>query len=81
MTVGRSRSRCSRNRLRCVSVLAMPEVILKLLVEPAFGAGVESDRETDRHLGLIPARNVQDAGQSLATHAEPTSNAPIAAHL
>src|SRR3989338_6800927 len=31
-----------------------PEVVLKLLVEPAFGAGVEGDREADRHLWADP---------------------------
>ena len=46
----------------------VPEVILKLLVEPAFSAGAEGHRETDRHLRADTRTPVQNAGQRLPAH-------------
>jgi hypothetical protein len=48
----------------------VPEVVLKLLIEPALGAGVESDGETDRHLRADTRAAAQNAGQSFAAHAQ-----------
>jgi len=48
----------------------VPEVILKLLVEPAFSAGVKGHRETDRHLRADTRTPVKNARQRLPTHAE-----------
>lgn len=46
------------------------KVILELLVQPAFGAGVEGDQETDGHLRADACVPVEDAGQRLAAHTE-----------
>src|ERR1017187_9673290 len=43
----------------------VPEVILKLLVEPAFSAGVKGHRETDRHLRADTRTPVKNARQRL----------------
>ena len=50
--------------------LRVPEVVLKLLVQPAFRAGIKRDREADRHLRANTGAPVQDAGQRLAAYAE-----------
>lgn len=60
----------SRHVEPLAAFLRVPEVILKLLVEPAFSARVERYRKTDRHLRADAATPVQDAGQRLAAYAE-----------
>jgi len=47
--------------------LRVPQVILKLLVQPTFRTGVECDGETNSHLGADARTPVQDAGKSLTT--------------
>src|ERR1035441_7570328 len=48
----------------------VPEVILNLLVKPAFRTGVEGDRETNRHLRTDACTPVKNARQRLPTHAK-----------
>jgi hypothetical protein len=50
--------------------LRVPEVILNLLVKPAFRAGVEGHRETDRHLRANARTPVKNARQRLPAHAK-----------
>jgi predicted nuclease of restriction endonuclease-like (RecB) superfamily len=67
LTSGRRQSRHVEPRPVSFRV---PEVILKLLVEPAFSAGAEGDRETDRHLRADTRTPVKNTRQRLPTHAE-----------
>ena len=67
LTSGRRQSRHVEPRPVSFRV---PEVILKLLVEPAFSAGAEGHRETDRHLRADTRTPVKYARQRLPTHAE-----------
>ena len=48
----------------------VPEVILNLLVKPAFRTGVEGHRETDGHLWADARTAVKNARQSLPAHAK-----------
>ena len=67
LTSGRRQSRHVEPRPVSFRV---PEVVLKLLVEPAFSAGVKGHRETDRHLRADTRTPVKNARQRLPTHAE-----------
>jgi hypothetical protein len=48
----------------------MPQIVLKLLVEPAFGAGVEGDGEADGHFGADAGAGVENRGQSFSADAQ-----------
>src|ERR1035437_224368 len=72
---GRSRKMTSGSRQflhveRLPIFLSMPEVILNLLVQPAFRTGVEGHRETDCHLRADARTPVKNARKRLPTHAE-----------
>src|ERR1035437_1202534 len=72
---GRSRKMTSGSRQflhveRFPIFLSVPEVILNLLVKPAFRTGVEGHRETDCHLRADACTPVKNARQRLSTHAK-----------
>src|SRR3989442_13426491 len=65
--VGRlPRRRKLRNPKLLSALLSVPEVVLRLLVEPTLGGRTKGNGKTDRHLGADPGTAIQNGGQGLA---------------
>lgn len=50
--------------------LRLPQVVLKLLIEPTLRTGIEGDRKTHSHLWAYAGTAVHDPGQGFATDPE-----------
>jgi hypothetical protein len=55
---------------RPVLCLGLGQIVLQLLVQPAFCGGAKRDRQADGHFGADTGAPVEDARQSLPTDAE-----------
>src|SRR5687767_6788190 len=66
------RFRSGRSQLRHMkpfpASLRTPEIVHKLLVEPAFSTGVEGNRETHGHLRADTGSSIQNGRQRLAAN-------------
>ena len=52
------------------TLLSVPEVVLRLLVEPTLGGRTKGNGKTDRHLGADPGTAIQNGGQGLAAYSQ-----------
>src|SRR3990172_4644146 len=59
------RRRQLRNSKLLPTLLGVPEIVLRLLVEPALGGRPKGNRKTDRHLWADPGPAIQNGGQGL----------------
>src|SRR5450756_2332382 len=78
----RSQSVCSNARLgvwsRCESqyaklfttLLCMPQVVLRLLIDPAFCGGIKGNRKANSHLRADAGSAIQNSGQRFPANAE-----------
>ncbi len=48
-------------------LLGLPQVILNLLVQPAFGRSIESNRQPDSHFRTNASFTINNAGKRLST--------------
>src|SRR2546425_9091087 len=64
------RRRQLRNPKLLSTLLSVPEVVLRLLVEPTLGGRTKGNGKTDRHLGADPGTAIQNGGQGLAAYSQ-----------
>ena len=50
---------------------SLPEIVLHLLLQPAFRAAAEGLRQPDCHFGRNPETPVEQQGKRVARHREP----------
>jgi len=69
--VGRPlRRREPRNPKLLSTLLGVPKVVLRLLVEPTLGGGAKGDGKTDRHLRANPRTAIQNGRKGLAAYSQ-----------
>src|SRR3989442_751118 len=69
--VGRlPRRRKLRNPKLLSALLSVPEVVLRLLVEPTLGGRAKGNGKTDRHLGADSGTAIQNGRQGLAAYSQ-----------
>ena len=57
--------------MRLFSLLRLPEIVLRLLIQPALRCGVERHGKPQRHLGADASPAVENGRQGLTTDAKP----------
>jgi hypothetical protein len=68
--VGSSRRSQPRHMQTPSASFCVPQIILKLLVEPTLRTGIEGDGETDGHLWADARTPIKDAGKRFTTDSE-----------
>src|SRR5712692_6784998 len=64
------RRRQLRNAKLLPTLLSVPQIVLRLLVEPTLGGRTKGNGKTNRHLGADPGTAIQNGGQGLAAYSQ-----------